>query len=328
MAQFKVNQESCLALLNNGCQINTVTLELIEAHSLDVGQMSDLVDGEMNMDGTGRKHTHPLGYVIMRVQVDGLEGYDKYQIALVIPDMSKFVSRVPVILGTLMIGRVTNVRMESELDTLATPWVNAWVTYLLACCRSNMSLINEVANWPMNLTDLNKIAKTKKTKKIELFSSKVTHSWNKMMFMGCNMHMMRHAPGNGDKILPHGLAIQNMYAKMVNGSKSMVVLVGNLTVTLITLENTPVARVVAATAVSYAKIQPGMVEQLDAAKGAQTGKPKMTVEQQGEVLCKWLDLSGLDSWMSKNKVVGHSHPQHLLPRLMPVGLYRSSMANY
>ena len=42
----------------------------------------------------------PLGYVIIWVQVDGVQGYDKHQIALVILDLSNFKAQIPVILGT------------------------------------------------------------------------------------------------------------------------------------------------------------------------------------------------------------------------------------
>ena len=57
--------------------------------------------------------------------MDGVQGYDEDQIALVIPDLSDFVAQVPVILGTLMISHIVNVIKEKEIDALATPWVNA-----------------------------------------------------------------------------------------------------------------------------------------------------------------------------------------------------------
>ena len=49
--------------------------------------------------GLGNAYTHLLGYVIVWVQMEGVQGYDEDQIALVIPDESKFVEWVPVILG-------------------------------------------------------------------------------------------------------------------------------------------------------------------------------------------------------------------------------------
>ena len=75
--------------------------------------------------------TQPLGYVIIQVQVDGVQGYDKDQIALVILDLSNFAMRVPVILGTLMISHIINI-IKEEIDALAMPWANAQVAYLLA----------------------------------------------------------------------------------------------------------------------------------------------------------------------------------------------------
>ena len=51
--------------------------------------------------GLGNAYTRLLGYVVIQVQVDGVWGYNEDQIALVIPDFSNFVARVPVILGML-----------------------------------------------------------------------------------------------------------------------------------------------------------------------------------------------------------------------------------
>ena len=48
--------------------------------------------------GLGNAYIRPLGYMVMRVQVDGVRGYDEDQIALVIPNFSKFAARVPIIL--------------------------------------------------------------------------------------------------------------------------------------------------------------------------------------------------------------------------------------
>ena len=73
-----------------------------------------------------------MGYIVIPVQVDGVQGYDKDQIALVIPDLSNFAVWVPIILGTPMISHIINVIKEKEIDTLAVPWVNTQVAYLLA----------------------------------------------------------------------------------------------------------------------------------------------------------------------------------------------------
>ena len=44
----------------------------------------------MKMVGLGGKDSFPMGYMIIRVQVDGVAGYNKEEIALVIEDSSRF----------------------------------------------------------------------------------------------------------------------------------------------------------------------------------------------------------------------------------------------
>ena len=85
--------------------------------------------------GLGNAYTRPLGYIVIWVQVDRVWGYDEDQIALIIPDFSNIVVRVPVILGTPTIGRVVNVMREMEVDALATLWANVRVAHLLAIRR-------------------------------------------------------------------------------------------------------------------------------------------------------------------------------------------------
>ena len=63
--------------------------------------------------------------------MDRVQGYDEDQIALVIPDLSNFAARVPVILGTPTISHIVNMMKDREIDGLVTPWVNAHVAYLL-----------------------------------------------------------------------------------------------------------------------------------------------------------------------------------------------------
>ena len=76
-----------MALLNNGVQIKLLLLSFVEEHSLNVGPLTDLVGRWVACVGLGNALTQPLGYVIIQVQVDRVQGYDKDQIAFVIPDL-------------------------------------------------------------------------------------------------------------------------------------------------------------------------------------------------------------------------------------------------
>ena len=124
-----------MAHLDNSVQVNTITPRYVKEHSLQVGPITDLMGSKVACMGLGNAYTRPLGYVVIWVQVDGVQGYDEDQIALIIPDHSHFVTRVPVILGTPTIGRVVNVMREVEMDALAMPWANAKAAHLLAVRR-------------------------------------------------------------------------------------------------------------------------------------------------------------------------------------------------
>ena len=132
VARVRVNRESCMALLDNGTQINTITLGLINNYSLDMGPLSDLVGRWVTCIGLGNMLTQPIGYIVIPAQADGVQGYDEDQKALVIPDLSNIMAQTPMILGTPTINHIMNVIKEREIDTLATPWVNAQEAYLLA----------------------------------------------------------------------------------------------------------------------------------------------------------------------------------------------------
>ena len=90
-----------MAILDNGAQINTIMPKYVSDHSLHMGLITNLLGAKVTCMGSGNAYMRPLGYVIIRVQVDGVQGYDKDQIALVIPDLSNFAARIPVILVTL-----------------------------------------------------------------------------------------------------------------------------------------------------------------------------------------------------------------------------------
>ena len=89
-AQVRINGENSLALLDNGSTINTVTPEFVEARSLDVSLLSNLVDGTMGRNGFGGLFSQPLYYVVIRVQVEEMRGSEEDQVTLVIPDSTAF----------------------------------------------------------------------------------------------------------------------------------------------------------------------------------------------------------------------------------------------
>ena len=85
--------------------------------------------------GLGNAYMRPIGYIIIWIQVDGVQGYDEDQIAQVIPDLSNFVAQIPCHFRDPTISWVINVMKETEIDALVMPWANARVTHLLLVCR-------------------------------------------------------------------------------------------------------------------------------------------------------------------------------------------------
>ena len=121
-----------MALLGNGGLMNTIMPRYIKEHSLQVGPIIDLMGSRVTCIGLGNPYTRLVGYMVIWVQVDRVWGYDEDQIALIIPDLSNFTTRVPFILGTPTISPVVNMMREAEMDALAMPWAKTRAAHLLA----------------------------------------------------------------------------------------------------------------------------------------------------------------------------------------------------
>ena len=73
---------------------------------------------------------HPLGYVVICVQVEGVPEYNEDQVAFVVDDNTTFSWRVPVVLGTPTINRI--VMKESNLNNAPMEWQASKTSYELA----------------------------------------------------------------------------------------------------------------------------------------------------------------------------------------------------
>ena len=105
--------------------------------------------------------SQPPDYVIIRVQVEGVKGCKEDQVALIIPDLTAFGSRVPVTLGTLTINQIMNVIKEGEIDELSVSLNGLRISHILAGCQAELSLKNHTTASPIpSLTDLNEAVKT------------------------------------------------------------------------------------------------------------------------------------------------------------------------
>ena len=183
-----------MALLDNGAQVNTITPRYMNEHSLQVGPITDLMGSKVAYVGLGNAYTRPLGYMVIRVQVDGDWCYDEDQIALVIPDFSNFATRVPVILGTPTIGLVVNIMREMEMDALTMPWANARVAHLLAVQRMAPMEVGDNQEEKFNASDEDPLMYTQKTETLEPFSSHVIPVKTGKAYLGECINVMVQGP--------------------------------------------------------------------------------------------------------------------------------------
>ena len=73
-----------LVLLDTGANVNMITPECMVAMGLKMGPLKDLWEGGITINQPFNYEGRPIGYVIMRVQIDGISGYDKDQVAPVL----------------------------------------------------------------------------------------------------------------------------------------------------------------------------------------------------------------------------------------------------
>ena len=99
-------------LVDNGARVNPVMPAYVHQHKLGVHPISEL-DHTVNpfrdcipLVGLGGGWAEPLGFTLMRVQIEDMPHYDEQQVVFVLDDPSGFSTRIPVILGTPTINRV------------------------------------------------------------------------------------------------------------------------------------------------------------------------------------------------------------------------------
>ena len=295
VTEVRINRESCIALLDNGAQINTIMPNYVKSHLLEMGLITDLISARVACMGLGNAYTRPLGYVIVWVQVDGVQGYDEDQIALIIPDESKFVEWVPIILGTPTISHIVNVIKEREIGALVTPWANARVAYLLFMQRAVATVLEDQTLESANPNGYNEVVFRRNAETIEAFSSQVISIKAEKAYTGEHINVMTQVLWTEDGALPQGLIIQNAYTELWKGSKYIVVVVRNSTAYPKMLQKkAPVARTVAATAVLET---PPKIRVQEGNDGPQDHHPpSLTIRQRQGKLFEELDLSGLNSW--------------------------------
>ena len=77
-------------LADSGIQVTMMTPEFVQERDYLVLQLDKLVNYPLHLVGLGGQCTCPLGFVIVRLQVKEVAGYDDNVVFLVVPDELAF----------------------------------------------------------------------------------------------------------------------------------------------------------------------------------------------------------------------------------------------
>ena len=172
--------------------------------------------------------TGAIGYVVFRVQIEGIPSYNKEQVALVVDDSLAFARKVPVILGTPTLHRVVNCMKESEMERAPPEWENVRMAYEVhhrllsfrANCEPNEPFPTNTMEDP---NDLNEVVKLCNPVVVPAFGSSIVKGRTaETMMMTMKLNIMTQASYAEDKAnLPVGLYVLRMRCDMNPGSQSV-----------------------------------------------------------------------------------------------------------
>ena len=225
------------ALVDSGSQVNTITPTFMQQYGFPVLPLEDLVEHPLNLIGLGGKCTNPLSFIILHMQVLEITGYNEDVVFLMVPDESEFSRRVPLVIGTCMIGQIINVIQESKIDHLSMPWATARMVQLLSCQKSTAILTpgsaeaqSEGASGGPQEVDMDELVMVRDSVHLGPFQTEIIEGWVKPL-LGDTAHVMiiLLRAGEGQlweaRPLPPGL---HVYMCLKNGSHKVSLMVRNV----------------------------------------------------------------------------------------------------
>ena len=275
--------------------MNIVTPEFVKTRGLAAGSIQDLNNhaGCILINGAGGKHTKPLGYIVIRVQIPYAPSYDEDQVALIVEDPSLFSQKCPVILGTQTIFQAVQVMKESEMNRVELAWQHAKAGYEYTHFLMDVEEYLENCSFPTNTrknpVELDEKLLLKKKQVLLPFSNTMVHCKTQATQMhGYKLHVMTHEDKSS---LPNGVYVLKTYTELKDGSRNVSVVLRNLTSRTIHLApGRCVARIAMANEVPEAVPSPELTKELAEAQGKEA--PKLTIEERQKLLMELLRQDG------------------------------------
>ena len=241
----------------------------------------------------------PIGFVMMNIKVAGVEGYDEYQIAIVMddPGMTEWL----VILGTPTLYWVMEVIKESEISKLAVPWASSQVSWLMRDVLAKLGQVgvNDMANKPITPLHVDEVVRVASKCMVPPFGHKAIQGKVNLILHGYKMNVMTHELEKQWPSLPLGIDVQTVYATLADGSNRITVVLRNNTWDWLEIKKgMTIAWMVAANEVPK-------VTNLFSTEQTKEQSTLTETERQ-DLLLEKLDLSGLEAWPEKQAEQAHS----------------------
>ena len=293
LGEALIDGELMTCLLNNGAQLNFITLAYTHKQRMDIMSVDSLaqkVGGKIPpILGIGGIMVNPEGFVMMNVKIPCVKGYNKDQIAIIMDDPG--MKDCPVILGMPTIFWVMEVIKESEISKLAIPWTFSRVSWLMRGIHARMSqlAVDDVANKSVAPLSVDEVVRVSHKCKVPPFGHKVIHGSVGLVLQGYRMNVMTYGLEKRSPLLPLRIDVQSAYTTLSTGSNQVVMVLRNNTRDWLEIrKGTPVARMVAANQV------PQVIDTISAGKPRE--QPTLTEAEQQVLFLDKLDLSGLEAW--------------------------------
>ena len=202
-------------LLDMGANVNMITPECVVALGLQMGPLTDLHEGGITIDQPFNYEGRPIGYVIMRVQINGISGYNEDQVMLVACSSTEFVHHVPIILGTPTMDQVIATLKESEIDRLATLWACVRKSTLLQAATTWVTAVRaDITTKPVNVMGYEEPICLLMAEVVKPFETLVVKARTKITFMAGCLHCSTLTMDSKDGTLPPRLIVTGAYTVM------------------------------------------------------------------------------------------------------------------
>ena len=221
-----------LAFLDIGATVNVINANFMMMLDLLKWPLSDLSDGLWGVKAHGNTFAGALGYVIVCIRFEEIKGYNEDQVCFVMEDDSKFASRVPVILGMPTTECFFNIMTENEITNLSVAWASTiQCTY---CTRVN-HIRTDISTKPLDKRLFNEALRLKDKVTIWPFQTSTVKARIETIRTGGRLHILVPSLDGRNNKLPTGLEVSATYTNLKRGSKSIPVVLGNLTASDITI---------------------------------------------------------------------------------------------